>query len=135
MINLISRKTVKRGDEENLDRRKALRMEWKEQKTVAGVFQIKNTENQKFFIESTPNINTLNGQKFMLEHQSHLNKTLQMDWNEFGAEAFTFEVLETLEKKPDEYYDLKDALKKLKHKWIQQIQPFGDKGYNPVKNT
>jgi hemerythrin-like domain-containing protein len=117
-----------------VDRRKELQAEWKEKKTVAGVFQIKNIKNQKVFVDSTRNMSTLNGQKFMLEHRSHINKTLQTEWNEFGAEAFTFEVLETLEKDPDEYYDLRDTLKKLKRKWISRVQPFGDKGYNPVKD-
>lgn len=121
------------GDAENLDRKKELRMNWKEQKTVAGVFQIKNMQNQKSFVDTTRNVSTVNGQKFMLEHHAHPNKSLQADWNEFGADAFTFEVLEVLEKKPEEYYDLKDALKKLKEKWVQQLQLFGDKAYNPVK--
>lgn len=113
-----------------MDRRKVLLMKWKEQKTVAGVFQIKNIKNHKVFVDSAPNINTLNRQKFMLEYQSHPNKSLQTEWNEFGAGAFTFDVLEALEKNPDQYYDLKDSLKKLKDKWIQQLQPFGDRGYN-----
>lgn len=86
-------------------------------------------------MDVTRNINTLNGQKFTLQHQSPPNKTLQADWNQFGAQAFTFDVLETLEKKPDGYFDLNDALKKLKHKWMQQLQPFGDRGYNSVNNT
>jgi hypothetical protein len=116
-----------------LDRRKELRMKWNEQKTVAGVFQIKNVKNHKIFVDSTRNINTVNGQKFMLEHHSHPNKSLQTEWDEFGADAFAFEILETLEKTPDEYYDVKDVLKKLKQKWMEQLQPFGSHGYHPVK--
>lgn len=108
-------------------------MKWKEQKTVAGVFQIKNMRNHKIFVDSTRNINTINGEKFMLEHDSHPNKSLQAEWNEFGADAFSFEVLETVDKKPNDYFDLKDALKKLKEKWVQQLQPFGDRGYNVPK--
>lgn len=109
-------------------------MAWKEKKKVAGVFQIKNLKNQKSFVESTPNMDTMNGQKFMLEHQSHPNKNLQAEWNQFGETAFVFEKLETLEKSPDEYFDLKDTLKKLKHKWLDEIQPYGERGYNPVKH-
>lgn len=108
-------------------------MKWNEQKTVAGVFQIRNIKNHKLFVDSTRNINTVNGQKFMLEHHAHPNRSLQAEWDEFGADAFTVEVLEVLEKAPDEYYDVKDALKKLKEKWVQQLQPFADRGYNPVK--
>ena len=116
-----------------MDRKKELRMQWKERKTVAGVFQIKNLKNQKRFIESTRNITDVNRQKFMLEYHFHPNRYLQADWNEFGADAFSFEVLEVLEQEPDEYYDVKGTLKKLKEKWVQQLQPFGDQGYNAVK--
>ena len=69
----------------------------------------------------------------MLDYNIHPNKALQADWSKFGADAFTFEVLEVLEREPDEYYDLKGTLKKLKEKWVQQLQPFGDQGYNAVK--
>lgn len=116
-----------------MDRRKELRMQWDEQKTVAGVFQITNTKNDKIFVDGTRNINTINGQKFMLEHHSHPNKSLQAEWDEFGADAFTVHILETLEKTPDEYYNVKDEIKKLKEKWVQRLQPFDDSGYNPVK--
>lgn len=116
-----------------MDRKKELRMQWKERKTVAGVFQIKNLKNQKSFIDSTRNITDVNRQKFMLDYNIHPNKALQADWSKFGADAFTFEVLEVLEREPDEYYDLKGTLKKLKEKWVQQLQPFGGQGYNAVK--
>jgi hypothetical protein len=105
-------------------------MKAKEEKPVAGVFQIRNIQNHKAFVDSTRNVNTLNGQKFMLEHRSHSNQSLQREWDECGPEAFVFEVLEVLQKTPDKYYDLKDSLKKLMAKWIQQLQPFGDRGYN-----
>lgn len=82
-------------------------MKYQEQKTQAGVFQIKNEKNQKSFVDSTRNINTIQRQRFMLEHHAHPNKSLQAGWNKFGADAFAFEVLEVLEKEPDEYYYLK----------------------------
>ena len=116
-----------------MDRKKELRMQWKERKTVAGVFQIKNLKNHKTLVESTRNITDVNRQKFMLEYHAHPNKSLQADWNQFGADAFSFEVLEVLEKEPDEYYDVKDTLKKLKEKWVQQLESVGDQGGNGVR--
>lgn len=99
------------GGAEDLDRKKELRMKYQEKKTRAGVFQIKNEKNKKSFVDSTRNIHTIQRQRFMLEHDAHPNKSLQADWNKFGADAFTFEVLEVLEKDLDEYYDLKDCTK------------------------
>jgi hypothetical protein len=110
--------------------RNELRRLYKETKPTAGVFQVKNTQNQKIFIHSTMNLKTMNGQQFMLEMGSHTNQSLQQEWRQFGKEAFIFEVLEVLELKEDEFIDPKDALKKLEEKWLEKLQPFGERGYN-----
>jgi hypothetical protein len=39
-------------------------------------------------------------------------------------------VLEVLKKKEDGFFDAKDSLKKLEAKWLDQLQPFGERGYN-----
>ncbi|OFW81745.1 MAG: hypothetical protein A2201_07410 [Alicyclobacillus sp. RIFOXYA1_FULL_53_8] len=118
----------------NIDRKQELKQLAKETKILAGVYQVKNVDNQKVFIDSTPNLKTVEGQKFQLETGSHRNKALQEEWNKFGKETFVFEVLETLEEKPEGRLDVKDALKKMKKKWLDKVQPFGDKGYNPLKD-
>ncbi|HYG57722.1 MAG TPA: DUF2087 domain-containing protein [Symbiobacteriaceae bacterium] len=117
-------------EERNVDRKAELKRLAKETKTEAGVFQIKNSRNGKVFVDTTRNFKTLNGQEFMLEMGSHKNRTLQQEWKEFGKEAFTFEVLEVLDKPETGFFDEKDALKKLKAKWLEQLQPFGERGYN-----
>jgi hypothetical protein len=110
--------------------RKELKRLAKETRTEAGVFQIKNTRNGKLFIASTPNLKTINGQQFTLEMGSHMNKALQQDWNTFGKDAFTFAVLEVLEEPETGYFDRKDALKKLTARWLEQLQPYGERGYH-----
>ena len=114
-----------------MDRRKALKMEYKETFTPsAGVYQIKNTQNNKVFIGSTPNLKTLTGQRLQLKAGVYRNKGLQEEWQQFGETAFSFEVLEVLKRKEDEVLDVKDALKKLEKKWLDVLQPFGERGYN-----
>lgn len=113
-----------------MDRKKELKQQYKEVKATAGVFQIKNKKNGKVFVKSSNNLKTMNGETFQLEQKVHRNKALQHDWNEFGKESFVFEVLEALEEKEGEYIDKKSALKKTEEKWMEQLQPFGDKGYN-----
>jgi hypothetical protein len=115
--------------------RKELTRAAKEIKTESGVFQIKNTRNGKRFIATTPNLKSTNGQQFTLEMGSHMNKALQQDWNTFGKDAFTLEVLEVLEQPETGYFDRKDALKKLEAKWLEQLQPYGERGYNPVREN
>jgi len=44
-----------------MDRKKELKLKYKETKPQAGVYQIKNTRNQKIFVGSTMNLKTLNG--------------------------------------------------------------------------
>ncbi|MFD0679232.1 MULTISPECIES: GIY-YIG nuclease family protein [unclassified Paenibacillus] len=112
-----------------MDRRKELVQQYKEIKTEAGIYQIKNNINQKILVASTNNLRSLNGKTLMLKLGSHRNQQLQKEWNEFGEAAFMIEVLEVLVKK-EGYFDEKDELKKLEEKWLQELKPYGDRGYN-----
>ncbi|NOU94266.1 GIY-YIG nuclease family protein [Paenibacillus sp. LMG 31456] len=116
-----------------MDRRKELVQQYKELKTEAGIYQIKNIINQKILIASTNNLKSLNGKTLMLKLGSHRNLQLQKEWNEFGEAAFVIEVLEVLVKK-EGYFDEKDELKKLEEKWLHDLQPFDNRGYNKINN-
>jgi group I intron endonuclease len=118
-----------------MDRKKELKQQYKETSIEAGVYQIKNNQNGKLFIGSTRNLKTLNGLKFTLDAgtASPTNKNLQEDWKHYGASAFSFDILETLKKKDDPYFNEKEALSELENKWIEQLQPFEDRGYNRKK--
>ena len=50
-----------------MDHKKEIKRQFKESKSVAGVYQIKNIQNQKVFLGSTLNLKTLNGKTFQLE--------------------------------------------------------------------
>lgn len=122
-----------KGERENMDRRKELQEQAKEVKTEAGVYQIRNERNGKVYIDSTLNLKTINGQRFMLQMGSHLNRRLQAEWNEYGENAFVIEVLETLKQEDNPYYDPKDALVKCLNRWFEQLEPYGDQGYHGDK--
>ncbi|ABO50363.1 LuxR family transcriptional regulator [Desulforamulus reducens MI-1] len=115
-----------------MDRRKELKQQYKQMKTEGGVYQIKNTKNQKVLVIATPNLKTMIGRKVELRGGGHKNKQLQEDWNTFGEEAFVFEVLEVLEEKEEGFFDKADELKKLEKKWLEKLQPFGEHGYNKI---
>ncbi|MFZ3130143.1 MAG: GIY-YIG nuclease family protein [Desulfosporosinus sp.] len=116
-----------------MDRKKELKQQYKEIKIESGVYQSRNTKNGKILIEGAPNLKTINGKRFGLERGSHTNKLLQNELQEFGTEAFVIEVLEILETPKEGFFDVKSAIKKLKEKWLNKLQPYGEHGYNTFK--
>ena len=62
-----------------------------------------------------------------------MNNLLQEDWNKYGEKAFVFEVLEVLKEKEEGFSDIKEELKKLEEKWLEKLQPFGERGYHNIK--
>ncbi|MGI2328791.1 GIY-YIG nuclease family protein [Planococcus sp. YIM B11945] len=116
-----------------MDRKKELKMQYKETAVKAGVYEIKNTKNGKRFIGSTSNLKTLNGVKFMLENGSHTNKELQKDWTAQGAGVFEVNVLEEVKEQNDPLFNLKKELERLEEKWLDKVQPFEEQRYNTKK--
>ncbi|MCK1991744.1 GIY-YIG nuclease family protein [Peribacillus muralis] len=116
-----------------MDRKKELKQLFKETKVEAGIYQIKNQLNHKVFIASTRNLKTLKGKQFELSMGSSTNTELQEEWNQYGKEAFTFEVLEVLKPKETGYFDVKRELQKLEAAWLEKVKPYGDRGYNKEK--
>lgn len=112
------------------ERKRELKEQYKEMKSEAGVYQVRNTVNQRVLVMSTRNLKTINGKLFGLQNGSFFNNKIKEDLELYGAEAFVIEVLEILEKPEEGFFDEKDALKKLEKKWLDRLQPFGSRGYN-----
>ena len=109
-----------------------IKREYKGRKKPAGVFQVKNIANGKVLLGSSLNLEgPLNSHKFMLTIGSHRNEGLQKEWNEYGADKFMFEILEVVKVKDDPNFNLDDELTLLEQIWLEKLQPFGDRGYNP----
>ena len=62
-----------------------------------------------------------------------MNKSLQADWNEFGAGRFAFEIVEQLNAPSDPQFDLKKELSFMEDMWLARLRPFGERGYNEPK--
>src|SRR5262245_7594639 len=117
--------------EETMKSRQELKRDYLERAKPAGVFQVKNTITGKLLLGSTLNLEgALNGHRFSLTIGSHRNAELQHDWNSDGPEAFAFEVLEMVKVSDEPYFNLNDELTLLEQIWIDQLQPFGERGYN-----
>ncbi|HMM20985.1 MAG TPA: GIY-YIG nuclease family protein [Selenomonadales bacterium] len=111
--------------------RKEIKQDYKNNPPPLGIFQIQNAKNNKLLIGSTMDLTRVwNRHHFQLRMGCHVNQALQSDWSACGPEAFSFEVLETVnqEKVPQE--DWRDTLAGLEKKWLEKLQPYGDRGYN-----
>lgn len=116
--------------------RKAALLEYKLSHRPMGVFQIRNTENEKIFVDSSVNVpGKFNRHRFALNAGVHRCKSLQADWNKFGETAFEFVTLEPVEPRDDANYDYAADLDVLEDLWLEKLEPYDDKGYNERKKT
>ena len=110
-------------------RKKELREEFSRQKSYMGVIQITNTVSGRIFIDTASNLkNRWYAVKMQLDIGRHVNKELQKDWNDSGADAFEYKVLEEKEIKADA--DNKRELAQMIKPWLDELSPFGERGYN-----
>ena len=118
-------------NENQMKTRKEIHREYKERVKPSGVFQVKNLATGKVLLGSSLNLEgPLNKHRFMLKINSHPNKALQKDWNEWGPDQFVFEILETVPIMDDPHFNLKDEFTLLEEIWLEKLQPFGERGYN-----
>lgn len=116
-----------------MDRKKELKQAYKEMKIEGGIYVITNKQNGKKFVASTPNFKTLNGVKFTLENGMHTNFPLQEEWKQFGKDAFAIEKMEVLKISDNQLLVEKKELEKLLVKWMEELQPYEEKGYHIQK--
>jgi len=98
-----------------------------------GVFQLKNKTNGKILVDGSLNMPAKwNRHLTTLKFGSHKNKNLQQDWNQLGADAFEYSILSEIafENATVDYSKEVEILKEL---FLEELQPFGEKGYNKVK--
>ena len=115
-----------------MESRKEMKARYKEMKFRMGVFSIKNQVNQKIFIGSSTDLDAIwNRIRTELRFGNYPNHILQEDWNSFGQENFTFEILSELKHEEDKDSRIyRKEAKDLEKMYIEELQPFGDKGYN-----
>ncbi len=105
-----------------MDRKKELKMQYKQMKPQMGIFMIRSHCSNKFYIEATQDLRgKINSDKFKLCAGGHPNYELQKEWNDFGAENFTIEILEHLAYEDDSKTNYKDDLDLLKMIWEDKL--------------
>jgi DNA-binding HxlR family transcriptional regulator len=123
------------GKDKMIDK-KELKKKYKQTLPPMGIYQIKNLVNGKILIGHTKNLNAkFNSYKFQLAANLHSNKYLQEEYNKFGDENFTIEVLDRLEPKEDLTINYENDLITLEELWLEKLKPFNEKGYNKAKSV
>jgi group I intron endonuclease len=114
---------------------KELKEAYKLKKFKIGVFQLRNTINGKILVGSSVNLDAIwNRIKAELKLEGHRNKELQQDWSAYGEENFVFEILSEIEQKDGDNVDYNKEARQLEEMFIEELQPFADKGYNALKS-
>ena len=114
-------------------RKAELKAAYKNRRTRAGVFQIVNKINGKRLVRAGTDVEGLM-KRLRMEFMGGANPfytSLQEDWNTMGEEAFSFEVLEFVEKEEEKTtIEINSELDDLEKRYLKKFQPYGDKGYN-----
>jgi hypothetical protein len=114
-----------------MDKRKELKKNYQQAHRPMGVFQIRNTVNNKVLVGvglDLPGI--LNRHRFQLNLGSHRNKVLQAEWHEFGSDQFSFDILDELTPTEGARQNYQEELAVLEALWLDKLQPYGERGYN-----
>lgn len=118
-------------NEQSKARRRELIRDYKQTPRDMGVYRIVNTRNGKCYVASSRDVNArLNRHKMSLKNNLEAVRQLQAEWNQFGADAFQFEVLDLLEPSDKPGYNPDEDLAVLEALWIEKLEPWDDKGYN-----
>jgi len=106
-----------------MDRKKELKMLYKQMKPDMGIFIIRSNFNNKFFIQGTQDLKgTINGTMFKLGAGNHPNRELQKEWKEHGESGFTIDILEKLEYDKDESKtDYSEELALMQMDWEEKL--------------
>jgi hypothetical protein len=90
------------------------------------VHRVLNSRNGKSLLGAARDLRArMNRQLAVLKLKSHSTAALLHDWQTCGADAFEFEVLDTLEPPQDRGYGPTEDLDVLEGLWRGKLQPFG----------
>jgi spore coat protein CotH len=102
--------------------KKELKEEYNQRNIPMGIFQIKNSSNNKVLIDNSIDmISKWNRHKMELKLGNHRNRNFQKDWNEYGEDHFVFEILSELNKSDGVNINYQKELKILEQLVIKEL--------------
>ena len=107
----------------NTEAKKELQTQYKEREIIGGVFQIRNTQNNKLLLDAAVNLyGSKNRFEFAKKTELCVHKKLQNDWTEQGSSIFVFEILEELKKGDTQTdADFKSDINLLREIWLEKL--------------
>jgi hypothetical protein len=102
--------------------RKALSRAYKERRAPMGVYRVRNTVTGTCLVAASLDVpSILNRHRAQLSLHAHRSRALQEDWDAHGADAFVFEVLDTLTPPDQPDYDPIPDLTVLEDLWLEKL--------------
>ncbi|MFP2961114.1 GIY-YIG nuclease family protein [Myxococcus sp. 1LA] len=112
-------------------RRSELKRSYKEAPPPMGVYAVRCLANGKVLVGASANVQgMLNRIRFELSTGMDRLPALLEDWKRYGAEQFTFEVLDVLKPSDEPVVAPEEELKVLEALWLDRLKPYGEAGYN-----
>ena len=94
---------------------------FKEKKSLLGAYAVRCTTTGSVWVGASRNLDaTKNGCWFCLRNGSHMEKSLQAEWNAQGETAFQYEILGTLDEDIHPL-EIDDQLKEQKQSWMTRL--------------
>lgn len=105
--------------------RKAMLAAYKQRKVIGGICVIKNNANGKMLLAAVVDLQGYRNRfEFSKTVSGCADPRCQKDWEKFGSEVFSFEILEELEKKElQSEKEFKDDIEILKEIWLEKLDP------------
>ncbi|MDD4844432.1 MAG: GIY-YIG nuclease family protein [Anaerotignum sp.] len=103
--------------------KKALKEQYKNRVLIGGVFCVKCNGNLNFWLRATTDIQgSKNRFLFSLSNNSCPEPSMIVAWNQFGGSAFSFEVLEEIQKKETQTErEFSDDVNTLLEIWTEKL--------------
>jgi hypothetical protein len=127
---------------EDKQKRRELVATYKQSARPMGVYQIRNVDNGKIFVDKSTDLDaSRHRHKFVAAMDRPPIAELHEEWQIYGGRRFVFEVLEEMHPgqlvntggaNMDRY---RNELNDLLDLWLKKLQPYGDRGYNRPKKT
>lgn len=105
------------------NRKKELIRQYKERKVTGCVFVVRNTQNGRYYLNySDVSAAARNSFDLAVNTGGEYKPCMRGDWKEYGARAFSFEVLEELDKKDTQTSrEFIEDLKTLTELWAEKL--------------
>jgi hypothetical protein len=101
--------------------KRQVRREFKERVTAKGILAVRCSTSGETWVTGSPDLSAWQtGILFGLRTGNHHNKSMQAAWNLHGADAFQFEILETM---ADDLapMTLRDSLRDRQKHWMKEL--------------